>query len=56
MKTATEAKKITKEIAELLPGISMNVKEEMLIILRWENAKKKNGEMRETTDKEKEPA
>lgn len=39
MKTATEAKKITKEIAELLPSVSKDVKEKMLIILRWENAK-----------------
>ena len=45
-----------KETAELLLGVSRDVKEVMLIILRWKNAKKKNGGMRETTDKEKEPA
>lgn len=38
MKTSTEAKKITREIAELLPRVSKDVKNEMLIILRWENA------------------
>ena len=41
MKTSTEAKKFTKEIAELLPMVSNDVKNEMLIILRWENAKQK---------------
>ena len=42
MKTSTEAKKITKEIAELLPEVPTDVKEDMLIILKWENMKKSN--------------
>lgn len=39
MKRVAEAREIAKEIAELLPGASKDVKKEMLIILRWENAK-----------------
>lgn len=46
MKTSTEAKKITKEIAELLPEVPTDVKEDMLIILKWENMKK-NGKEKE---------
>ena len=53
MKTVSESKKAAEEIAELLTGATKETKERMLLILQWENAKKKEA-ARES--KEKTPA